>query len=205
MTEEASTPKLPTNKIWWWLATWFGSGLAPKASGTVGSLAALPFAWVIQAHFVNSALLVAAVFLFFIGWWASNQYMKYYPDEHDPKQIVVDEVVGMWLLLWLATPENVGVSSNFGTFILYLIYFTLFRFFDAVKPWPISVADRKIKGGFGVMFDDILAAIYPMIIITIIYKTIMIFNPDINLDCWAKYISVIHSNVVCDVYYIIAI
>lgn len=151
--------KLPTNKIWWWVATWFGSGLAPKASGTAGSLAALPFAWVIQQYYGNFGLFIASIIIFFIGWWASNQYMKYYPDKHDPKQIVVDEVAGMWLLL----------SIHPITWLGYVAAFILFRFFDVLKPWPISVADRKIKGGFGVMFDDILAAIYPMFFVIIYF------------------------------------
>lgn len=159
MTEETTTPKLPMGKIWWWLATWFGSGLAPKASGTAGSFAALPFAYAIQLYYGNSGLFLASIIIFFIGWWASNQYMEYYPDEHDPKQIVIDEVAGMWLLL----------SIHPVTWYGYAAAFILFRFFDAVKPWPISVADRKIKGGFGVMFDDILAAVYPMFIIAIYF------------------------------------
>ncbi|MEQ1788916.1 MAG: phosphatidylglycerophosphatase A [Rickettsiales bacterium] len=149
--------KLPINKIWWWIATWFGSGLAPKASGTFGTIAALPFAWLTHFYCGGDGLFFAAIIIFFVGWWASNKYMKYYPEKHDPKQIVVDEVAGIWLLLSILPITWQG----------YAIAFLLFRFFDVLKPWPISIADRKIKGGFGVMFDDILAAIYP-IIITII-------------------------------------
>ncbi|MEK6745658.1 MAG: phosphatidylglycerophosphatase A [Pseudomonadota bacterium] len=157
MTEEKQ--KLPMGKIWWWVATWFGSGLAPKASGTAGSLAALPFAWVIQQYYGNFWLFVASIILFFVGWWASNQYMKYYPEKHDPKQIVVDEVAGIWLLLATHPVTWEGYASAF----------ILFRFFDVLKPWPISVADRKIKGGFGVMFDDLLAAIYPMFFVVMYF------------------------------------
>ncbi len=150
---------MPTNKIWWWLATWFGSGLSPKASGTAGSFAALPFAYAIQFYYGNYGLFLASIIIFFIGWSASNKYMEYYPDEHDPKQIVIDEVAGMWLLLSMHPISWEGYAAAF----------ILFRFFDAVKPWPISVADRKIKGGFGVMFDDILAALYPMFLVVIYF------------------------------------
>jgi len=139
---------------WWWIATWFGSGLSPKASGTAGSLAALPFAFVIQYYGGNSALFLASVAIFFVGWWAACQYLKHTGRDDDPKEIVVDEVAGMWLLLCFGTL----------TWQSYAMSFALFRFFDALKPWPISVADRKIKGGFGVMFDDILAALYPVVI-----------------------------------------
>jgi len=147
--------KLPTNKIWWWLATWFGSGLSPKAPGTAGSLASLPFAYFVQLNFGNFTLLSASIMVFFAGWWASVQYMKFYPDKHDPKEIVVDEVAAMWLVLAVVVhnPHNFKMAA-----LLYILSFALFRFFDAVKPWPISAADRKVKGGFGVMFDDILAA-----------------------------------------------
>lgn len=141
-------------KPWWLIATWFGSGLCPKASGTAGSLAALPFAFVIQYYLGSGALLWAAFIIFFVGWWASNEYLKYTGRDDDPKEIVVDEVAGMWLLLCIFP---LAWQS-------YVIAFILFRFFDILKPYPISVADRKIKGGFGVMFDDILAAIYPIII-----------------------------------------
>lgn len=145
--------KLPTNKIWWWLATWFGSGLSPKAPGTVGSFAALPFAFFIQTYLGSAALFFASVIIFFVGWWASHEYMKYYPEKHDPKQIVIDEVAGMWLVLAVVV-HNIYEHIIF----LYMISFALFRFFDAVKPWPISVVDRTVKGGFGVMLDDIFAA-----------------------------------------------
>ncbi len=143
---------------WWWLATWFGSGLAPKASGTAGSIAALPFAYMIQKTGSIYSLPLATIFIFFAGWWSSNQYLKHNTGDSDPKEIVVDEVAGIWLLL-CALPH-----SWHG----YFIGFILFRFFDVLKPWPISVADRNIKGGFGVMFDDILAAIYPVIILLLV-------------------------------------
>jgi phosphatidylglycerophosphatase A len=158
INNQSRSPHLQTRELWWWLATWFGSGLAPKASGTVGSIAALPFAYVIQKMGGLYALPVATLMVFFAGWWASNQYLKHSASRDDPKEIVVDEVAGIWLLL-CALPH-----SWHG----YLIGFVMFRFFDVLKPWPISVADREIKGGFGIMFDDILAAIYPVIILLLV-------------------------------------
>jgi len=161
MTKNNNTPHstLHTRKAWWLIATWFGSGLAPKASGTFGSLAALPFAFVIQYTCGNAALFMAAVLMFFVGWWASCQYLKHTGRDDDPKEIVVDEVAGMWLLLAF-------FPLSWGS---YMVAFAAFRFFDALKPWPISVADRKIKGGFGVMFDDILAAIYPLVMLVLFH------------------------------------
>jgi len=135
------------------LGTWFGAGLSPKASGTAGSIAALPFACVIQIYWGSMALFIASVIAFIVGWIASNKYL-HYTDAKDPKEIVIDEVAGQWLLLSVLYP----------TLTSYIVGLILFRFFDILKPWPICVADRRITNGFGVMFDDILAALYPMVI-----------------------------------------
>ena len=137
--------------IWWPIATWFGCGLSPITSGTVGSLGALPFAYIIQSLMGNGALFVASLLIFAVGVWASNQYLLHMESGEDPGEIVVDEVAGQWLLL----------SAFSATGPAYIIGFVLFRAFDIVKPWPISLADRKIHGGFGVMFDDILAGLLP--------------------------------------------
>lgn len=151
---QSPIPKPP----YWYIATWFGSGLSPVASGTAGSLAALPFAFAIHVTLGNFALFAAAIAMFFIGWWASGQYLKHHPEKEDPGQIVVDEVAGQWLLL----------SVLFPTWQSYLAGFLLFRLFDVVKPWPVSLADRRVKGGLGVMLDDLLAGFYPIAIFLLI-------------------------------------
>lgn len=140
------------------IGTWFGSGLAPKASGTAGSLAALPFAYVIQSQWGNDALLLASLLVFALGWWATAVYLRH-TDSTDPKEIVVDEVAGQWLLLSFLYP---AVNS-------YLVGFILFRFFDVLKPWPVSWSDRSLKGGLGVMLDDMLAALYPVVLVGMVY------------------------------------
>lgn len=143
------------------LATWFGFGLSPKAPGTAGSLAALPFAWVIQAYVGSAGLFVAAIAVFFLGWWASASYLRASADQadNDPKEVVIDEVAGQWLLLAALT-----IPSGPPSWFSYLIGFLLFRFFDIVKPWPVSLADRKVKGALGIMLDDIVAALYPLVL-----------------------------------------
>lgn len=140
--------------LWWWLATWFGAGLSPKISGTVGSLAALPFAFIIHTFLGNMALLTASVIVFFIGWWASAQFVRYGGKGEDPKDVVIDEVAGQWMLL----------SVLFPYWQSYLVGFIVFRLFDIVKPWPISWVDRTIKGGLGIMVDDTMAAFFPIMI-----------------------------------------
>ena len=151
---------LPFRSAWWWIATWFGCGLSPIVSGTVGSLGALPFAYYIQSQFGNAALAIAAILIFITGTWASNHYLKHTGRDDDPSEIVVDEVAGQWLLL----------SFLPLTLHAYIAGFILFRAFDIVKPWPVCVADQKIKGGFGVMFDDILAAIYPVAVYFLLFS-----------------------------------
>jgi len=131
------------------LATGFGSGYLPKAPGTWGSIMALPIAYAIT-FWANAELLASLIFIFFlIGIWASNITSKKMGDS-DPSQIVIDEVVGQWFTL-LVVPPNI---------VFYLIGFLLFRLFDIFKPWPITWIDKNIKGGLGIMLDDVFAAIY---------------------------------------------
>ena len=131
------------------LATWFGAGLIPKAPGTWGSLAALPFAWGIAATGGQVALLIGAVLVFGVGWLVSNVYLQNFGGE-DPDPVVIDEVAGQWLTLAAVAPDPVLLFIGFG----------LFRLVDIYKPWPVNWADKKVKAGLGIMLDDILAALY---------------------------------------------
>jgi len=131
------------------LATWFGVGYAPKAPGTFGSAAALPFAWIIATFFGSWALVPAATLLFLLGWVASNRVVAS-SRSSDPQIIVVDEVVGQWLTLAVTPPD----------LLAYVLGFAFFRVADIFKPWPAGWADRQVGGGLGVMLDDALAALY---------------------------------------------
>lgn len=139
------------------LCTWFGSGLSPKAPGTMGTLAALPFAYVIQLWFGDLALFGAAITLFFVGWALSDEFIKRYGGD-DPQEIVIDEVAGVCLLLSAMSPSLIS----------YAVGFAIFRVFDIYKPWPVSWADEKIKGGLGVMLDDLLAGAVPGALLLVI-------------------------------------
>lgn len=142
-------PRLPLPWPLTLIVTWFGAGLSPVAPGTVGSLAALPFAWLIATQGAPWMLLPAAAVVFLIGWWASDAYCRM-AGLKDPGRIVIDEVAAQWITLSVAPPEVVP----------YVVGFVLFRIFDMLKPWPVSWADRRIGGGFGVMIDDVVAAVY---------------------------------------------
>jgi phosphatidylglycerophosphatase A len=138
------------------IASWFGSGLLPGAPGTWGSLAALPFAWVTVRYAGTWPLVAGAIVVFFIGWIAAHLAIRGQSD-NDPGWIVIDEVVGQWLTL----------SALSLDIFAYAIGFALFRLFDIWKPWPIRQVERRCGGGFGIMIDDVLAAIYALIVIGI--------------------------------------
>jgi len=131
------------------LATWFGAGRLPRAPGTWGSLATLPVAAALDWLGGPWLVLLAALAVFGLGVWASDRYMAAYR-LHDPAAIVVDEVVGQLLTLALLplTPTA------------YLLGFVLFRVADMLKPWPAAWIDRTVADAFGVMLDDVVAAIY---------------------------------------------
>lgn len=144
------------------IALGFGSGLSPKAPGTVGSL------WAWLAYLVLSLWLTPAQMGWLIavsipvGWWACTVTARNMRIA-DPGQIVWDEVVAMWLILWLAMPMG---------FWGQLIAFALFRYFDAAKPGPVRWADQRYKGfgprgGWGIMFDDLVAAFCTLLVIAI--------------------------------------
>ena len=131
------------------LATWFGSGLLPKAPGTWGSLAALPFAYGIAVFSGTWGLLAAAILATLVGVWAGGVYAAR-SGQDDPQRVVIDEVAGQWLAL-------VPVAQDLR---LYAIGFLAFRFFDIVKVWPARAIDRDLKGGWGIMLDDVVAGLY---------------------------------------------
>ena len=119
----------------------FGSGLIPKAPGTYGSLAALP--WQVQ--------IAVAVLTFFVGWYASSVTEKAM-GMHDNSAIVIDEFDGMFISI-----------ICFPSVWYYAIFaFVLFRIFDILKPFPISMLDKRIGGGLGVMLDDVLAGLFAL-------------------------------------------
>jgi phosphatidylglycerophosphatase A len=137
------------------IAFGFGSGLAPKAPGTVGTLLGWPLVWLITAaasDLLNQLALLIASFL--LGVWACGQTGRAL-GVADHGGMVWDEIVAFALVLLFTPPGWIWAG----------IAFLFFRFFDIVKPWPIRLADRRLKNGFGVMFDDLLAAGYALAVI----------------------------------------
>ena len=131
------------------IATWFGVGLMPIAPGTWGSIAALPVGWVVDLYAGRIGLVVASAIVFVLGIWAAGVVVRR-GTAQDPGLIVVDEVAGMLLTL-AATPL---------TWWGFAIAFVIFRVADVVKPFPANWCDSNVHGGFGVMLDDIVAAVH---------------------------------------------
>lgn len=134
------------------IATLGGVGLLPLAPGSWGSLAALPFGWLIGITGGWPALLIAAIIASAIGWVAADRYVKATGRE-DPPEIVIDEVAAQWLAMTVVPMTIAGLIAA------YLV----FRLFDTIKPWPASWADNELEGGAGVMLDDLIAGTYSML------------------------------------------
>jgi phosphatidylglycerophosphatase A len=136
------------------LALGFGSGLAPKMPGTIGTIAALPLV-VLLSHYVSfSVYLTVTILVSVVGIWICGKTAEDM-GVHDESSIVWDEVAGM-LITMLAVPLSWQTL---------LVGFLLFRFFDILKPWPISYLDKHVHGGFGIMIDDVLAGLFALCIL----------------------------------------
>ena len=135
----------------------FGSGLAPKAPGTFGTLVGLPLFWLISNYGLYLQLLIITA-LFLVGIYFCEVTGKAL-GVSDHGSIVWDEIVAIMLVLTFAPKNWEG----------WIVAFVLFRLFDIWKPFPIRQFDAKLKNGFGVMFDDLLAALYAIASMWLIY------------------------------------
>ncbi|PIE00975.1 MAG: phosphatidylglycerophosphatase A [Thiothrix nivea] len=138
------------------LAFGLGSGLSPKAPGTVGTLAAIPLYLLLMplspAYYLLVVLLAAG-----LGIWLCGQSAQLL-GVHDHGGIVWDEFVGFWITMFMAPAGGWWI----------VLGFVLFRLFDIWKPWPIRVIDRKVDGGLGIMLDDMLAGVFALLVLQLI-------------------------------------
>lgn len=136
------------------LAFGLGSGLAPKAPGTAGSALSLVFFPLLcMLGLWGSVAFIVVATLF--GFWLCGKAADILK-VHDHEAIVWDEFVGQWIAL---LPLLASAAWNVQTYMGVILAFILFRFFDILKPWPISWCDKHLEGGFGIMVDDLLAGI----------------------------------------------
>jgi len=132
------------------LSLGFGSGLMPFAPGTFGTLVAIPF-YLLIAQLDVPYYLAFILLAFGLGVYLCR-YTSAALGVHDHSGIVWDEFVGFWITM-IAVPV---------TWQWIVAGFVLFRVFDIVKPWPVKVVDKRMTGGFGIMFDDVLAGLYAL-------------------------------------------
>ena len=139
------------------LALGFGSGLSPKAPGTMGTLAAIPL-YLLCSQLSLNAFIAITVFISIVGIWICDKASKD-AGVHDHGAIVWDEIAGLFITM-------IAVPATWQTVIVGFIFF---RILDIAKPWPISVADKKVGGGFGIMLDDIIAGILACALMHLIF------------------------------------
>lgn len=144
-----------------WVACGFGSGLAPFAQGTFGSLAAI-VPWLALRMLPMQLYVFAVAVAFVAGVWVCGIAGRVLGVE-DHRSIVWDEFVGMWITLIPAVAE--GWWSV-------VIGFVLFRLFDVWKPWPIRLLDRRLKGGVGVMVDDVVAGVFAAVVLAVVLNAL---------------------------------
>ena len=145
-----------TDKILLLIAAWFGAGFIPFAPGTWGSLATLPFAAGAYSLGIIPSVL-SFVFIIILSIPISGAASKILKRE-DPSEVVIDEAAGIFVTMFLIPVSWSGIIAGF----------ILFRFFDILKPFPIRLIDRRIKGGAGIVLDDIMAGVYGNVCLRII-------------------------------------
>lgn len=155
MSERRDTPRTVLGDPVLFLAFGFGTGLAPVAPGTVGSLAGVALAWLLL-DFGTWTQVGVAVLLAAAGIWICGEGARRV-GVHDHGGIVWDEICGMYITLLAAPATPAG----------WIAAFIAFRAFDIVKPWPIRDLDHRLRGGLGIMLDDLVAALYAIVFVAL--------------------------------------
>ena len=144
--ENVRSPRVFSSPVQF-LAFGFGSGLFPRGPGTAGTVvAAALYLLLAQLNLITYTLVVLAALGF--GIWICGLASKQL-GVHDHAGIVWDEFVGFWITMWAVPPQWIWI----------ILGFLVFRLLDIIKPWPISSLDKRVKGGFGIMVDDIVAGV----------------------------------------------
>jgi phosphatidylglycerophosphatase A len=144
------------------VATVFGAGLTPRGSGTAGAVATLPLTYLL-ARLELLPRIAALVLITALSVYATAQYLKYEKRVLDPKEVVVDELVGV----------AIAIAFVPWTFLHVAGAFVLFRIFDIWKPGPIRYVEHRLPGAYGVMFDDVLAGIFAGLLMLLFARVTM--------------------------------
>lgn len=150
-------PRAVWRNPFYFIAFGFGTGAIPFAPGTFGTLMAIPFYLVLKLLPLSAYIIFTIAFAAFASWLSDS--ISRDTNTHDHPGMNIDEFVGFFVTM-IAAPDG---------WQWVVIGFILFRLFDIWKPWPISYADKHIQGGFGMIFDDVLAGIYALIVLQVIH------------------------------------
>ena len=154
------------NKLNSIFVTFFGIGKIKKIPGTFASLATTLLLFFLF-HILNvspNIILFAVIIIFLISLYAVNIFIKDLSNK-DPKEVVIDEVIGQSIPIYLYEVSH-NIPKDFNDALkFYLIIFILFRFFDITKPFPVNYFDKNFKNSFGVIMDDVIAALYVVLIL----------------------------------------
>ena len=143
------------------LVTMFGLGKISKIPGTLGSLATVIVLYLFfhKLNISSNTILIGLVIIFIYSFSAVAAYIKD-NDDKDPREIIIDEFIGQSIPIYLYEISHGTEKSSDEAIIFYSICFVLFRFFDIVKPFPVSFFDKNFKNSFGVIMDDVCAGLY---------------------------------------------
>jgi phosphatidylglycerophosphatase A len=138
------------------LAFGFGSGLSPYAPGTIGTLVGVVL--FVACYLADPVYnLVSTAIVILGGIWIAGK-SAHQLGHHDDQRIVIDEVAGYMVTMLFIPVDWMTITAGF----------VLFRIFDILKPWPIRLVDRQVKGGFGIMLDDLIAGVFANIVLQIV-------------------------------------
>ena len=148
--------------------TVFGIGTFRYAPGTIASLITTTFLFSLfnVIKISSTTILIGLLLIFFYAFYAVATYIKNNSDK-DPKEIVIDEVIGQSIPIYLYEITHFTNKNFQESILLYCYIFILFRFFDIKKPFPVNYFDRKFKNSFGVIFDDVIAGFYVVVTLVI--------------------------------------
>ena len=159
MNKDPSFKTIVTNPIHF-IAFGFGSGLSPKAPGTVGTLVAIPIYLILYPLGLASYLILLTILIIISIYIAGKSAQLL--GIHDHGGIVIDEICGYLLTMLIAPPGWLWI----------IVGFVLFRIFDILKPWPIGFLDRRVSGGLGIVLDDLMAGIYALLSLELIVRLV---------------------------------
>ena len=141
--------------------TMFGLGKLPKIPGTFGSLATIFILYFLfhKLNLYSNFIFVVLIIIFIYSFLAVASHIKN-NENKDPKEVIIDEFIGQSIPIYLYEISHGVVKSADEAIVFYSVCFVLFRFFDIVKPFPVSFFDKNFKNSFGVIMDDVCAGFY---------------------------------------------